>query len=90
LDRYDRAHGFDWACDEFDFDAYEAFCNSDECHKRIWADHVKSSDEMRASLDRFCKSMERFSDGQIDRRTAKEMATNPRYAKKLEEIMMGA
>lgn len=90
LDRYDRAHGFDWACDgDFRFDAYEHFCATDEEHKRIWADHMKASDDMHESLNRFCESMVRFTDGQVDFKTAKTMATNPRYAKKLEKIMMG-
>jgi len=91
VDRYDRAHGFDWATDgEFDFDAYERFCDSDEEHKRIWANHVKAGDDMRASLNRFCESMVKFTDGQIDHGTAKTMATNPRWAKKLQAIMMEA
>ena len=90
LDRYDRAHGFDWASDgEFRFDAYEHFCNTDEEHKRICAEYVKASDEMLESLHRFCDSMVKFTDGQIDFKTAKNMATTPRYAKRLEAIMMG-
>ena len=44
---------------------------------------------MHDCLNRFCDGMVRFTDGQIDFNTAKIMATNPRTAKKLEEIMMG-
>ena len=88
VDRYERAHGFGYG-DEYSDDDYERFIADDEGFNALWNEFCRLQDEMHDCLNRFCDGMVRFTDGQIDFNTAKIMATNPRTAKKLEEIMMG-
>lgn len=86
---YESAHGYGFD-DEYDERSYTLWTESDEGFKRLWHEQCKTFDDWRECLNRFCESMVRFTDGQIDYKTARTMATNPRLAAKLDEIMMGA
>lgn len=88
LNRYESAHGFGIE-DDYDDDVYDKFTETDEGWKRIWSDHCKAMDDWREAMSAFCESMERFTDGQVDASTARKMATTPRYAERLEEIING-
>ena len=88
LNSYEKWCGFGLD-DDYDEREYTRFTKTDDGFKKLWDEHCKALDEWRESLDRFCNSMVRFTDGQIDYKTARTMATNPRYAKKLDKIMMG-
>ena len=85
---YESAHGYGIA-DEYDEAEYERWVQSDEGFKEVFAEECKALDEYQEARDRFCRSMERFSDGQISFDTARKMVANPRLAEKLEAIMMG-
>ena len=85
---YEDTHGFGFH-DDYDERDYERFTKEDGEFKRLWHEACTAMDEWRTSLGRFCDAMVKFTDGQIDYKTARTMATNPRLAKKLEAIMMG-
>lgn len=85
---YESAHGYGFD-DEYDEGMYTRWTDNDDGFKRLWHEQCKALDDWRECLDRFCESMVRFTDGQIDYKTARTMATNPRWAAKLDEIMAG-
>jgi hypothetical protein len=88
VDRYERSHGFGYEDDYTEAD-YARFTETDEGFKALWSDQCKALDDWREVLGQFCESMERFTDGQVDASTARKMATTPRYAERLEEIING-
>ena len=86
-DLYDRMNGFDWRDDDFDMDAYTTYTETDEGHKWRWARVIEHMNAKQDALNDFCHWMEVFSGGQIDARTAREMAVSPKWSARLDEIM---
>ena len=85
---YESSHGYGFD-DDYDEEEFERWAETDEGLKEVFAKECKAHDEYKEARDRFCRSMERFTDGQISFDTARKMVANPRLADKLEEIMMG-
>ena len=86
-DLHAKMNGHDWASDDFDIEAFTAWAETDEHHKRLWARVVEHGDAKRAALNDFCSWMVKFSGGQIDAKTAREMAVSPKWSARLDEIM---
>lgn len=87
IDLWDEAHGFGYE-DDYTYEEYEEAHKCEEFQK-LWDAYMHESDEWRAALHDFCEAMEEFTDGQISRKVAKDMATNPKYAEQIERIMLG-
>ena len=86
-DFYDRAHGFDWREDDFDMEAFETYTKTDAGHKQRWQFVLLHQRAKQDALNEFCHWMEIFSGGQIDAKTAREMAVSPKWSARLDEIM---
>lgn len=89
---YENEHGYGFAgFEDTDAyrDAYTAFTDNDEGFKKLWHEWNELFDEEMAYLKKFCECMVKFTDGQIDMKTARQMATNPRYADEVEQVLLG-
>ena len=87
IDEWDEDHGFGYDV-PFDRDRYEEGHKVDE-FQEIWNRYLAAKDLWLKTLDDFCTEVERATEGQITNRTARELATNPRYEKRLNAIMCG-
>lgn len=88
LDKYEEANGYGFG-DEFDSDKYEHWTRTDEGFGRLFDVMSEQLDQLVASRKKLASSIEKFTDGQIEFRTAYELVINPRYADRLEAIVMG-
>lgn len=92
VSRYEDAHGHgieDFEDSEAYREAYTEFTETDEGFKRLWHRWNELFDEEMGHLKEFCDMVAEFTDGLIDQKTARQMATNPRYADRLEKVVLG-
>ena len=87
IDLWDEAHGFGFE-DEWTITEYERTHKCDE-FQELWNREQSMAAEWKDQLDDFCNLMVEFTDGQVDYKTAREMATNPRWKDRLEAAMYG-
>lgn len=88
LDRYEESHGYGFR-DEFDDDEYEHWTRTDEGFGRLFDAMSEELDRLVASRKKLASSIEKFTDGQLEYKTAYELVINPRFANRLEAIVMG-
>lgn len=88
LDRYEAAHGYGFG-DEFDADEYKRWTRTDEGFDKLFDAMSEQLDQLIASQKKLASSIEKFTDGQLEYKTAYELITNPRFAGRLEAIVMG-
>lgn len=85
-----HGHGYkDWEDTEEYKASYKEFTETDEGWKELWHRYNELLDEEMRYLRAFGRSMEQFTDGQIDEATARQMALSPRTEKQLEEVLLG-
>ena len=85
IDEWDENHGFGYDV-PFDRDRYEKGHECDEFQK-IWKRYLDARDLWLKTLDNFCAEVESATEGRITSKTARELATNPRYKNRLNDIM---
>ena len=88
LDRYEAANGFGFG-DEFGTDEYERWTRTDEGFGRLFDEMSTQLDQLISSKKKLASSIEKFTDGQLEYKTAYELVCNPRFADRLEAIVMG-
>ena len=88
LDRYEAANGYGFG-DVFDDDEYERWTRTDEGFDKLFDAMSEQLDQLIASQKKLASSIEKFTDGQLEYKTAYELITNPRFADRLEAIVMG-
>lgn len=88
LDRYEAAHGYGYG-DEYDDDEYERWTRTDDGFNKAFAEMSAQLDRLVASRKKLASSIEKFTDGQLEYKTAYELVINPRFADRLEAIVMG-